>query len=188
MLIPNIFTKLLIKFFFFLPIVENCMVSLYIRFYEFVFFLWHKLYSVADQLFYDETFFSDRSGFLWQKIRRKLFLWHKKICVKEIGFNFCVTINGFSDKNSLFWDLYIIFRKNFPWEMGVSAIPVNIYNYFGEPWCSPPPVFHTILRKVFPPPTCHMSHVYAFFLYIFFLYKVVKLIKEGSVIKQTYPA
>ena len=67
----NTFTKWFIKKKFYS---WHCTVSLHIRFYELAFFLWQKVYSVAEKLFNEENFFSGRSGFLRQKIRIKVVL------------------------------------------------------------------------------------------------------------------
>ena len=142
------------------------MVSWFISFYELAFFLWQKLYSVAEKNFsIKKIFISDGSGFLRQKIRRKFFS-VKETCfcditffVKEIGFSLCVTINCFCDKKILFWDFIHDFQGKVSVRNGSFNISDNIYNNFVEPWCLPPPVFHTVLEKVLLPPTCHMSNV-----------------------------
>ena len=175
--------------------------SIFTRFFELAFFLWQKLYSVADKLFYKETFFSDRSVFLWQKIRRKLFLW-KKTCFCDINFfRLCVgNCFQFLCYNKLFlWQKYP-FLGLFTWFSGRSlreklkfllsrityvttllSLYVNHHQYltqFWEKFC------------LLPPDTCQVSHVTRLrtFFVMFFLYKVVKLIKEWSVPKKAYPA
>ena len=129
----------------------DCMVSMNLL------FLWQILHSVADKLFYEETFSSDRSRF------QKKVVSVKETCfcdinffVKEIGFSFCVTLMCFTDKNTLFLEFITWFSGR-----GFREKWDNIYNNFVEPSCLPAPLFHTIWEKfcLLPPVTCQVSHV-----------------------------
>ena len=103
--------------------------------------LWQKFVYVMEICFL-KKFFSPSSICVQKKLVSGTFTFS----VKEIGFchrKFCVTITSFSDIN---WSsqkyffggiLYVISRKTFVWEMGVSVISGNKENHFVEP-CPPP--------------------------------------------------